>query len=126
MIKKKEKRKLLEQLNKEIIDAIQNKKGYNITLIDLENIDNAVCDFFVICHGTSDKQVEALADSVEEGVKKNTGQSPIHVEGYANAEWIVLDYFDVIVHIFQEEKRNFYQLESLWGDAKITNIENKY
>lgn len=126
MIKNSEKKKQLESLKEEIIKAIQNKKGYDITLIDLQKIDNAVCDYFVICHGTSDRQVEAIADSVEGEVKKNTKQGPIHIEGYDNAEWIVLDYFDIIVHIFLEEKRYFYQLERLWGDATITEIENNY
>lgn len=92
--------------------------------MNLKNIQNAVTDYFIICHGTSSTQVEAIADSIEFEVKKITGIKPWHKEGFQNAEWILLDYADVVVHIFQEKIRAFYQIESLWADAEIINIES--
>ncbi len=106
-----------------IIKAIQEKKGKNIINLNLKKIENSVCDNFIICHGTSKTHVEAIADSVEEFVKKNTGVIPWHKEGYENAEWILIDYFDIVVHIFSEDTRKFYNLESLWADADTTIIE---
>lgn len=115
-----------ELLNKKIIHAIENKKGEDIVVIDLENIENSICDYFIICHGTSGRQVEAIANSIDEKVKQDLDINPWNTEGYKNAEWIVLDYIDSIVHIFLEEKRHFYQLEKLWADAEQINIETKY
>jgi ribosome-associated protein len=106
------------------IEGMREKKGHDIVLLDLSGIENAVCNSFVICHGTSKKQVEAIADSVYETVKKNTGQYPWHKEGYQNADWILLDYVDVVVHIFAHETRKFYNLEALWADAERENIND--
>lgn len=114
-------KKDITQVNEWIVEAIENKKGSEITTIDISSISNAVCDYFIITHASSKRQVAAIADSIDELVKKNLNLDPSHIEGYDNSEWIVLDYFDVIVHIFLEEKRKFYQLEQLWGDAKIIN-----
>ena len=101
-----------------IIDGIREKKGYDIVILDLSKIENAVCSTFVICHGTSDTQVGAIADSIFDIVKKNTGQSPWHKEGYQNSDWILLDYVDVVVHVFNLDTRKFYNLEGLWADAE--------
>jgi len=110
------------QLSRLAVDGIKEKKGKNIVVLDMRKISNAITDFFVICHGTSRTQVEALAESVDMHIKKLTGQNPFHVEGTRNAEWILIDYSDVVVHIFADEVRNFYKLEDLWGDAKREDI----
>ena len=104
------------------IQGIQEKKGRQIVKLDLRKISNSVTHYFVICHGTSKPHIEAIAESVEAFVKKNTGENPLHKEGFANAEWILIDYFDVVVHIFQEATRKYYKLEDLWADAKIKHI----
>ncbi len=109
-----------------IINGIQEKKGKDIVSINLKNIDNAVCDYFVICHGDSTRQVDAIANSIEEEVKKIISEKVWHKEGYENAQWILLDYIDVIVHVFQEQTREFYNLEGLWADAEIRKLELKY
>ena len=104
------------------INGIQEKKGSDIVCLDLRKIPNAVCDYFVICHGNSTTQVSAIADSVDDEIKKITGQNPWRMEGFTNAEWILIDYIDVVVHIFQQQTREFYKLEELWADAEITRI----
>jgi ribosome-associated protein len=108
--------------NKILLDAIikgmQDKKGADIMVLDFSKIGGAVCDAFVICTGNSNTQVEAIADAVHEAVKKATGENPFHTEGYRNAEWIVMDYVDIVAHVFQPETRSFYQLEKLWADAE--------
>ncbi len=109
-----------------IIEGIQEKKGTKIAILDLKDIDNTICQYFVICEGTSNTQVEAIADSVADFVRKNLGDKPVHSEGYKNALWILLDYFDVVVHVFQKNERSFYNLESLWADAKRTDLEDLF
>jgi len=106
------------------IKGIQEKKGYDIVCLDLRKIPTAVCDYFVICHGNSTTQVSAIADSVDDEIKKVTGQNPWRMEGFSNAEWILIDYVDVVVHIFQQQTREFYKLEELWADAEITRISS--
>ncbi len=125
MLKKKEILTDTETLKKFIIKGIQEKKGIDVVALDLRQIQNAVCDYFIICHGTSTTQVTALSDSVENEVKKATGVYPSHKEGQTNAEWIILDYFDIVVHIFQESSRTFYQLENLWADSIVQKIADK-
>jgi ribosome-associated protein len=117
MIKEK-KGKETSILTDQVVEGIQEKKGYNIVTLDLSKIENSVCKMFVICHGTSKTQVGAIADEVYAHVKKNTGQTPWHKEGYQNADWILLDYVDVVVHVFTEQTRKFYNLEGLWADAE--------
>lgn len=107
-----------------VIKGIQEKKGNDIVKLDLSNIIHAVSDCFIVCHGSSNVHVESIADSVIEEVKKECGYKPIHKEGFTNAEWILIDYFDVVVHIFQKGKRDFYHLEDLWADAKTEKIES--
>lgn len=114
----KEKNSLLQS----IIEGIQEKKGKNITTIELKGIAGAVCDYFVICEGSTPTQVSALAESIEEIVKKNSHESPLRVQGQQRAEWIGMDYGSVIVHIFVPELRSFYNLDHLWEDANMEKI----
>lgn len=106
-----------------IIEAIQDKKGEEIVVIDFEKINNSICDYFIICQGNSSRQVDTIADSIEEKVRKQLGIKPSHREGFENLQWVLFDYFTIVVHIFQPETRNFYQIEALWADAKQTKIE---
>lgn len=105
-----------------ILEGIDNVKGENIQLLDLREIDNTVCDYFVICSGNSNTQVNAISGSVQKVVGKELKDKPWHVEGQSNSEWILMDYVNVVVHVFQKHVREFYDIESLWGDAKITHI----
>lgn len=106
-----------------IVEGIREKKGLKITSMHLGLIKNAICEQFVICHGTSRTQVEAIADSVKEHVKKHLGVRPWRSEGYENAEWILIDYFDVVVHVFQQQTREHYKLEELWADAELKEYD---
>jgi ribosome-associated protein len=105
------------------IKGMQEKKAKEIICMDLRNVHNAVTDFFVICHGDSNTQVDAIAGSVEEEIRKVIGEKPWHREGFENAEWILLDYVNVVVHVFQKEQRGFYKLEALWADAETQVIQ---
>lgn len=108
-----------------IIKGIFEKKGQNVLLIDLRKLENRITDYFVICHAGSTTQVSSLCDSVEDTVRIDTGEKPQHVEGLDNCFWVLVDYGNVIVHVFLEEYRNFYSLESLWADAKVEKMEDK-
>lgn len=105
-----------------IISGMQDSKAKEIVSLDLSAIKNSVCKYFIICHGTSRTQVESIADLVEETVRVKLKEKPWHREGFENAEWILLDYVDVVAHIFQPETRSYYQLEKLWADAEVTRI----
>jgi len=107
-----------------IIKGIQEKKGKDIVSLNFIGLPNTVCNYFIICHGNTKIQVEAIAESVEKNVREVSGSKPWHKEGFENAEWLLIDYADVVVHIFQEETRMFYNLEKLWADAEITKYEN--
>ncbi len=111
-----------ELLTDSIVEGILEVKGRNISVLNLKDIHNRVCDYFIICQADSNTQVNAIAGSVEEMVKKLTGERPYRKEGFENSEWILVDYVTVVVHIFQTEVRNFYNLESLWADAEVTEI----
>jgi ribosome-associated protein len=113
-------------LAKLAVEGIKEKKGHDIVTLDLRNVKNSVTDYFIICHAESTTQVGAIARSVEEEIYKATGEDPWHKEGFQNAEWILLDYVNVVVHIFQKEKREFYSVESLWADAEISKIAGNY
>lgn len=102
-----------------IVKGIQEKKGTNIQVIDLREVMNAYSDYFVICTGSSDTNVQSIADSVEELTRTLLDEKPSHIEGYQEANWILMDYFDCIVHVFKEDEREHYNLENLWADAKI-------
>lgn len=106
-----------------IIKGIDDVKGENIQLLDLREIDNTVCDYFIVCSGGSNTQVNAISGSVQKLVSKELKDKPWHVEGEGNAEWVLMDYVNVVVHVFQKHVREFYDIESLWGDAKITEIK---
>ena len=110
----------------EILEGIKKNKGKEIVVIDLNTIKHTECGYFVICHGTSTTQVNSIALSVEETVKENTGINAWHRDGYRNSIWILVDYGDIMVHVFQKDAREFYNLEGLWADAKITRIEDEF
>ena len=107
-----------------VVRGIFEKKGQNVLKVDLRKLENRITDYFIICHGTSKTQVDSISYSVEDIVRKEAGEKPVHVEGLENCFWVLIDYGDVIVHIFQEETRNFYSLESLWADAHIDILED--
>lgn len=113
---------LSKLITESAIKGIQNVKGQDIAVMDLLEVGNSVCDYFVICHGSSNTNVEAIANSVEDKVREALSEKPLHREGLNNAEWVLLDYFSVVIHIFQKEKRDFYNIEELWADAKIERI----
>jgi len=106
------------------VRGLQDRKGMDIVVMNLKELKNAVADYFIICSASSDTQLDALARSVEEEVEKVTGQAPWQTEGRTNREWVLLDYVDVVVHVFLRDRRQFYALEELWGDAEITHIED--
>lgn len=108
------------------IKGLQEIKGRNIVRMDLQKIDTAITDYFVICTGTSDRHVQALADSVEDFMRDKTGSRPTAREGYQKGEWVLLDYTNVIVHVFLQERREFFRLEALWGDAETENIPDLF
>ena len=108
-----------------IIEGIDNLKGEKINIIDLRKIDNSVCKYFIICSGNSNTHVKSISNSIQKHVWKETNENPWHVEGEEISDWILLDYVDIAVHIFKKETRVFYDLESLWGDAKQILIEEK-
>lgn len=109
-----------------IIKGIEEVKGNDIDILDLREIDNAACDYFIICNGNSNTQVNAIVNSIQKTVSKELKDKPWHVEGMENAEWVLMDYVNIVVHVFQKQIREFYDIESLWGDAKITSIHNNY
>ena len=109
-----------------IIKGIEDVKGNDINIIDLRDIENTVCDYFVICNGNSNTQVNAIVGSVQKVVSKELKEKPWHVEGEQNGEWVLMDYVSIVVHVFQKHIREYYNIESLWGDAKITTIDTNY
>ena len=115
-----------DQLITTIIGGIEEVKGKEITILDLRDIENTVCDYFIVCEGTSNTQVNAIVNSIQKTVSKTTKDKPWHIEGTDNAEWVLMDYVNVVVHIFQKHIREYYDIESLWGDAKMTQIETSY
>jgi ribosome-associated protein len=108
-----------------IIKGIEEVKGNDIDILDLREIENTVCDYFIICNGNSNTQVNAIVNSVQKLVSRELKDKPWHVEGTDNAEWVLMDYIDIVVHVFQKHVREFYNIEGLWGDARITTIPNK-
>ena len=111
-----------DELIAEIIRGIDDVKGEDVQLLDLREIENTVCDYFIICSGNSNTQVKAISGSIQKVVSKSLKDKPWHIEGEVNSEWILMDYVNVVVHVFQKQIREFYDIESLWGDAKITTI----
>ncbi|MBO6879720.1 MULTISPECIES: ribosome silencing factor [Winogradskyella] len=115
-----------DQLITTIIGGIEEVKGKEITILDLRDIENTVCDYFIVCEGTSNTQVNAIVNSIQKQVSKTLKDKPWHIEGTDNAEWVLMDYVNVVVHVFQKHIREYYDIESLWGDAKMTQIETSY
>lgn len=115
-----------DQLISVIISGIEDVKGKEISILDLMEIENTVCDYFIICEGTSNTQVNAIVNSIQKKVSKELKDHPWHVEGADNAEWVLLDYVNIAVHVFQKHIREYYDIEGLWGDAKTTVIETSY
>ncbi len=120
------KEKGTDQLITQIIKGIEEVKGQDVEILDLREIENTVCDYFIICNGTSNTQVNAIVNSVQKSTSKTLKEKPWHVEGSENAEWILIDYVHVVVHVFQKHIREFYDIEGLWGDAKSVKIETTY
>lgn len=114
-----------DELLVNIIKGIEEVKGSDIDILDLRDIENTVCDYFIICNGNSNTQVNAIVNSIQKIVSKELKDKPWHVEGSDNAEWVLMDYVDIVVHVFQKHVREYYNIEGLWGDAKITSIPNK-
>ncbi|GAB3974067.1 ribosome silencing factor [Spirosoma terrae] len=112
-----------EQMRDFVVRGMLEKKAQDIVVMDLRNVKNAICDYFVICSGNSDTQIDAISTSIEEEVYKASRQDPWHREGKSNKEWILLDYVDVVAHVFKKDRRSFYDLEQLWGDAEIQHID---
>ena len=108
-----------------VLKGIFEKKGQNVLKIDLRKLESRIADYFIICHASSGTQVSAICDSVDETVRKEAVEKPLHIEGLDNCFWVLLDYGNVIVHVFLEEYRTFYSLESLWADAAIETMEDK-
>jgi ribosome-associated protein len=109
-----------------IIKGIEEVKGNDIDILDLRELDTAVCDYFIICNGNSNTQVNAIVNSIQKIVSKELKDKPWHVEGTDNGEWVLMDYVNIVVHVFQKQIREFYNIEGLWGDAKITSIQTNY
>jgi ribosome-associated protein len=120
---RKKKQDPRELLTEAVVAAMTDKKARNPVILDFTGLNGTVCDAFIVCHGSSRTQVEAITDHIIGEVKKKTGLNPCHKEGFENAEWILIDYFDVVIHIFQEERRRFYNIEQLWADARIIKVD---
>ena len=114
----------VEQLLDTIVKGIQEKKGQDITIIDLRGIDGAIAQYFVICQGNTPTQVEAITDSIADMAREELREKPAHVVGLELAHWVAMDYTDVMVHIFVPDMRSYYNIENLWQDAKLTEIPN--
>ena len=115
-----------DQLITAILSGIEDVKGKEINILDLREIENTVCDYFIVCEGTSNTQVNAIVSAIQKKVSKELKDKPWHIEGENNAEWVLMDYVNVVVHVFQKHIREYYDIESLWGDAKTTVIQTNY
>lgn len=106
------------------IKGIQDKKGRDITLISLKEIEGSLFDYYIVCTGNSPSHIDSITDAIEQKIKKAVGLSPKRIEGLQNCQWVLLDYFDVIIHVMLEETRDFYKIEQMWKDAPQTHLEN--
>jgi ribosome-associated protein len=111
-----------EELSKVVVSGMQEKKAEDIVLMDLRKVKNAIADYFIICSGNSDTHIDAISESIEKEIHKINRENPWHREGKDNKEWVLLDYVNVVAHIFKKDRREFYALEELWGDALIEEI----
>jgi ribosome-associated protein len=107
-----------------IVEAIQDVKGFNIKTLNLRKLDKAICSYFIVAEGNSNTQVKAISESIEKKLREELNDRPWHVEGTDNSEWILMDYVDVVVHLFQPETRKFYDIDGLWSDAEVVEIPN--
>jgi ribosome-associated protein len=114
----------IEELNEAIVEGIRDKKGKKIIMLDLRHLHDASADFFIVCEGDSNVHVKSIAEGVRRRVKDDIHTSPAHMEGSMNAKWVCMDYFATVVHVFYPETREFYQIEDLWNDAKVTEFED--
>ncbi|MDA9807853.1 ribosome silencing factor [Flavobacteriales bacterium] len=108
-----------------IINAIQDVKGKEIISLDLRKIDSAICKYFIICTGTSNTHVNSIESNIKKTISRDLGEKPFHIEGNNIGEWVLMDYSDIIVHVFQEKTRAFYNIEDFWGDAKFKNYKEE-
>tara|TARA_B100001758_G_C17942271_1_gene368979 strand:- start:80 stop:451 length:372 start_codon:yes stop_codon:yes gene_type:complete len=108
-----------------IISVIKDAKGKEIISLNLKKIESAICNYFVICTGTSNTHTKSIENKIKKVISQDLGEKPLHIEGNNIGEWILMDYYDIIVHIFQEKTRSFYNLENFWGDAKFIHHEDK-
>ena len=113
-----------EKLSELVVKGMQDKKAIDIRVLDLRKVNNSVADFFIVCSGSSDTHLAGIAESIQEEVYKITKENPWNKEGSNNKSWLLLDYVDVVTHIFSKDSRNFYRIEDLWADAKIKNVED--
>lgn len=113
-----------DELTELAIKSLQEKKGHEIVCLDLRQLKTSITDMFVVCHGDSTTQVDALARSAEEIIYKETGENPVYKEGSENSQWILLDYINVVIHIFQREFRDYYGIERLWADAQVRQVSD--
>ena len=119
MVKKKSN---ANELISKIISGVEDVKGNDISLLDLRDIENTVCSYFIVCSGSSNTHVNAIVSSVQKTVSKELREKPFHTEGLENSEWVLIDYVNIVVHVFQKHIREYYNIEELWGDAKTTQI----
>lgn len=111
-----------QEVIEQIVEGIQDKKGKGIVIVDMLELGNSICDYFVICQGNSPNQVSAITDSVAETVREKCGKKPYAIDGLRNSQWVAMDYGDILVHVFLPDVRTFYDIEHLWADAKITTV----
>jgi|TARA_B110000483_G_scaffold78858_1_gene98264 ribosome-associated protein len=111
-----------DELISKIISGVEDVKGIDISLLDLRDIENTVCSYFIVCSGSSNTHVNAIVSSVQKTVSKELREKPFHTEGLENSEWVLIDYVNIVVHVFQKHIREYYNIEELWGDAKTTQI----
>ncbi|MBD5199161.1 MAG: ribosome silencing factor [Bacteroidales bacterium] len=116
---------VITQLRDQIIESIYDRKGYAVTLLDLSEIEGAAASEFIICQGNSPTQVSAIADNIREELLEKLGRKPFNYDGYRNSEWIVIDYGDILVHVFRKDVREHYNLEDLWSDAVVTTLPDR-
>ncbi|MEC8396974.1 MAG: ribosome silencing factor [Bacteroidota bacterium] len=115
-----------DSLISNIVYGIENVKGLDVSILDLRDIENTVCRYFVVCTGSSNTHVSAIVSAIKKTVSKELKEKPFHTEGNENAEWVLIDYINVVVHVFQKQIREYYNIEELWGDAKTTKVASNY
>ena len=115
-----------DSLISNIVDGIENVKGLDVSILDLRDIENTVCKYFVVCTGSSNTHVSAIVNAIKKNVSKELREKPFQTEGNENAEWVLIDYINVVVHVFQKQIREYYNIEELWGDAKTTKVASNY